>query len=81
MAARRADYFAAGTLVVWDLDVLREHVVLVYWFSDPTTPDLRRCGEIADAEPALPGWSMSTVYCPPATGRRPPEGGRMYRQA
>jgi hypothetical protein len=30
MAAKRADYFAAGTLVVWDVDVLREQVVRVY---------------------------------------------------
>lgn len=29
MAAKRADYFAAGTLVVWDVDVLREKVVRV----------------------------------------------------
>src|SRR5215210_3940653 len=30
MAAKRADYFAAGTLVVWDVDVLKERVVRVY---------------------------------------------------
>lgn len=28
-AAKRADYFAAGTLVVWDVDLLREDVVRV----------------------------------------------------
>ena len=26
MAAKRADYFAAGTMVVWDVDVLREQL-------------------------------------------------------
>lgn len=30
MAAKRADYFAAGTIVVWDVDVLREKLVRVY---------------------------------------------------
>lgn len=30
MAQKRADYFAAGTLVVWDVDVLHERVVRVY---------------------------------------------------
>ena len=58
MAAKRADYFAAGTMVVWDVDVLREQSVRVYRASDPVTPTLRRRGEIADAEPALRGWSM-----------------------
>ena len=29
-ADKRADYFAAGTLVVWDVDMLRDHVVRVY---------------------------------------------------
>ena len=58
MAAKRADYFAAGTIVVWDVDMLREQSVRVYRASDPVTPTLHRRGEIADAEPALPGWSM-----------------------
>lgn len=58
MAAKRADYFAAGTLVVWDVDVLREQAVRVYRASNPATPTLCARGESADAEPALPGWSM-----------------------
>jgi Uma2 family endonuclease len=58
MTAKRADYFAAGTQVVWDVDVLREHVVRVYRASDPVTPTIYRGGERAEAEPALPGWSM-----------------------
>lgn len=58
MAAKRADYFAAGTLVVWDVDVLREKVVRVYRVSDPDKPKIYRSGEIAEAEPAVPGWSM-----------------------
>jgi Uma2 family endonuclease len=58
MAAKRADYFAAGTLVVWDVDVLEEQLIRVYRAADPTTPTVYRRGNIAEAEPALPGWSM-----------------------
>jgi Uma2 family endonuclease len=58
MAEKRADYFAAGTLVVWDVDVLRDQVVRVYRASDPEHPTVYRSGEVAEAEPAVPGWSM-----------------------
>ena len=58
MAAKRADYFAAGTLVVWDVDLLTEDVVRVYRASDPGTPTIYRRDQIAEAEPAVPGWSM-----------------------
>jgi Uma2 family endonuclease len=59
MAQKRADYFAAGTLVVWDVDVLHEKVVRVYRASDPENPIVYRSDEVAEAEPALPGWAMS----------------------
>jgi Uma2 family endonuclease len=59
MAAKRADYFAAGTLVVWDVDVLRDRIVRVYRASDPLAPTVYRCGDHAEAEPAVPGWSMA----------------------
>jgi len=59
MAAKRADYFAAGTLVVWDVDVLQEKVVRVYRADDPTSPKVYGVGEEAEAEPALPGWTMA----------------------
>ena len=55
MAEKRTDYFAAGTLVVWDVDVLKEQVVSVYRASDPTVPTVYRRGELAEAEPSLPG--------------------------
>jgi Uma2 family endonuclease len=58
LAEKRADYFAAGTLVVWDVDLLSEDVVRVYRASDPDTPTIYRRGEIAEAEPAVPGWTM-----------------------
>jgi Uma2 family endonuclease len=58
MAAKRADYFAAGTRVVWDVDVLREGLVRSYAAERPDAPRVFGRGETADAEPALPGWSM-----------------------
>ena len=58
MAAKRSDYFAAGTLVVWDVDVLRDEVVRVYRASDPGNPVIYHRGEMAEAEPAVPGWQM-----------------------
>ena len=58
MAEKRADYFAAGTLVVWDVDTLRDQVVRAYRASDPGVPAIYRRGDRADAESALPGWSM-----------------------
>jgi Uma2 family endonuclease len=58
MAAKRADYFAAGTLVVWDVDILSEDVVRVYRATDPEKPVVYRRGQIAEAEPAVPGWTM-----------------------
>lgn len=58
MARKRADYFAAGTLVVWDVDLLSDEVIKSYSAADPDHPKIFRRGEIADAEPALPGWRM-----------------------
>jgi Uma2 family endonuclease len=57
MAAKRTDYFVAGTLVVWDVDV-RAETVAVYRASDPGQAVIYRRGEIAEAEPAVPGWRM-----------------------
>jgi Uma2 family endonuclease len=59
MAKKRADYFAAGTLVVWDVDLLSDDVVRVYRASDPETATIYRRGEVAEAEPAVPGWQMA----------------------
>lgn len=58
MAQKRADYFAAGTLVVWDVDLLSDDVVRVYRASDPDKATIYHRGEIAEAEPATPGWTM-----------------------
>ena len=58
IALKRADYFTAGTLVVWDVDVLRDGVVRVYRSTAPETQAVYGRGEMAEAEPAVPGWSM-----------------------
>jgi Uma2 family endonuclease len=59
MAVKRADYFAAGTKVVWDVDLLSEDVVRVYRADGPEQPTIYRRGETAEAEPAVPGWKFS----------------------
>lgn len=58
IAEKISDYFRAGTLVVWDVDVLRDHVVRVYRAREPGRPTIYGRGEIAEAEPAVPGWRM-----------------------
>lgn len=59
MAAKRADYFATGTQVVWDVDLLSDDVVRAYRAQQPGNPMVYRRGEVADAGSALPGWKMS----------------------
>ncbi len=55
-----ADYFAAGTQVVWDVDLLGDVVIKKYTASAPESPGVFRRGEMADAEPTLPGFRMPT---------------------
>lgn len=59
IASKRADYFSAGTLVVWDVDLLSDDAVRVYRASDPENPTIYRRGDVAEAEPAVPGWTMA----------------------
>ncbi len=60
MAEKRADYFACGTQVVWDVDLLARDVVVRKYSADaPDAPTEFRRGETADAEPAVPGWTMA----------------------
>ena len=59
MTAKRADYFAAGTKVVWDVDLPSDDVVRVYRAESPDQPTIYRRGEIAEAEPAVPGWKFT----------------------
>lgn len=54
-----SDYFAAGTLVVWDVDLLGEAVIRAYRADNPDQPGIYRRGDAATAEPALSGWAMA----------------------
>ncbi|MBY0526538.1 MAG: Uma2 family endonuclease [Gemmataceae bacterium] len=60
MAAKREDYFTAGTQVVWDVDPLAE-TIAVYRANNPTRPVIYRRGDIAEAEPAVPGWRLAVA--------------------
>jgi len=57
--AKRDDYFACGTKVVWDVDLLSDAPIMSYHANDPDTPRIFRRGEIADAEYAIPGWRFA----------------------
>jgi Uma2 family endonuclease len=55
-ADKRADYFEAGTTVVWDVDPVAE-TITSYRAGQP--PAVFRRGDLADAEPAVPGWRIA----------------------
>jgi Uma2 family endonuclease len=57
MAEKRTDYFLAGTLVVWNVDPVAE-CVHVFRASATAKPKTYFRGDVADAEPAVPGWRM-----------------------
>jgi Uma2 family endonuclease len=61
MAAKRADYFEAGTQVVWDVDPIAGHVH-VYRASAPDHPESFSRGHEVDAEPAVPGWRVAVDW-------------------
>ncbi|MFL6214624.1 MAG: Uma2 family endonuclease [Blastocatellia bacterium] len=58
LADKRRDYFAAGTLCVWDVDLLSPDVIKSYHHDDAENPIIFRRGDVADAGDAVPGWSM-----------------------
>jgi Uma2 family endonuclease len=58
MAAKRADYYAAGTKVVWDVDLMSVDVVRVYRADSPDQPMTYHRGETAEAGLAVPGWTI-----------------------
>jgi Uma2 family endonuclease len=58
MAGKRADYFEAGTQVVWDVDPEAEWID-VYRATAPHSPKRLTKQDEADAEPALPGWRIA----------------------
>src|SRR5262249_27306469 len=58
IAAKRADYLAGGTMVVWDVDLDGVDTIRSYRVDQPEQPIIFRRGELAHAEPAVPRWSM-----------------------
>lgn len=53
--AKRADYFEAGTLVVWDVDPVAG-TIRSCRADRPDEPAVYGRGTVAEAEPAVPGW-------------------------
>src|SRR5207237_1195580 len=45
LAEKRRDYFAAGTMCVWDVDLLSPDVIKAYHSFDPDNPIIFRRGE------------------------------------
>ncbi len=58
MAAKRLDYFEAGTIVVWDVDTVAE-VIHKYHRDNPTEATTFGRGDVAEAEPAVEGWLLA----------------------
>jgi len=58
MAAKRADYFQAGNLAVWDVDP-RNECVRSYSIGAPDRAAFFSKGHVADAGPAVKGWQMA----------------------
>jgi len=59
-AEKRRDYFAAGTQVLWDVDLLDpDAVVRVYHAPDSDNPTSYRRGQNAEPEPAIPVWNLA----------------------
>jgi Uma2 family endonuclease len=58
MAAKRADYFEAGTWVVGDVDP-KARSIRSYEAGSPDRPTVFGPGDIAHAEAAVPGWRVA----------------------
>ena len=56
--AKRGEYFAAGTAVVWDVDPVAE-TITAHRAGRPPAVSAR--GDVADAEPSLPGFRLSVA--------------------
>lgn len=60
-AAKRADYFEAGTRIVWDVDPIAEWVRVYRRETPDQGMEYRRGGEV-DAEPVIAGWRVRTAW-------------------
>ncbi len=61
MAAKRADYFEAGTAVVWDVDPIAE-TIAAYRSATLDLPTVYTRDQTAEAEPAAPGWRVDLAW-------------------
>jgi len=61
IAAKRAEYFEAGTQIVWDVDPIAS-VIHSYTAASPDHPLVFKPGDQAHAEPAVPGWSLDLQH-------------------
>ncbi len=61
MAVKRADYFEAGTPIVWDVDPVAE-TIAAYRAETPGVPITYARGQVAEAEPAVPGWRVDVDW-------------------
>jgi len=59
-ADKRADYFAAGTLVVWDVDPKAECIHVYRKGAEQPITHVK--GQVAEAEPAVPGWRVAVDW-------------------
>lgn len=59
-AEKRADYFAVGTKVVWDVDPIRR-MIFSYHRDNPSAPTVFDEDDVAHAASALPGWTVSVA--------------------
>ena len=57
LAEKRAEYFEAGTLAVWDVDPIAR--VVRRYRAGEAAPIAFGPGAEADAEPAVPGWRLA----------------------
>ena len=61
MEAKRRDYFVGNTEIVWDVDLYADSAIIrkftVEGGASVPVVTFRR-GEVADAEPAVPGWTI-----------------------
>ena len=58
LAAKRIDYFEAGTLVVWDVDPVANRIRKFQRDQQAVPVEFNRSDQ-ADAEPAVPGWRLA----------------------
>ncbi|MFO0803065.1 MAG: Uma2 family endonuclease [Gemmataceae bacterium] len=61
IATKRADYFEAGTAVVWDVDAMAREI-RSYRATAPDQPVIFAAGSQADAVPTVPGWTVAVDW-------------------